>query len=147
MKVATRSSSDNMDWLESKGECPFRRENHMRSSRLLLPTFHPSFEHFCWWALVILLLASPSADAGRNAGADGKFSERKSSHFVLLQDVAIERYSGTSGSRRFERDVLEILEGARRSVGDLLGIRPRQRVVVVLYDPDDFDLRFADQFA
>jgi len=45
-------------------------------------------------------------------GADGRYDERRSSHFVLLQDVDIDRRSGWRGSRRFEIEVLDVLEAA-----------------------------------
>ena len=43
-------------------------------------------------------------------GADGKFSKRDSSHFVLFQDVDIDESAGLRGSRRFEQDVLEAFQ-------------------------------------
>jgi hypothetical protein len=92
-----------------------------------------------------LVAGAPSA-AARDRGADGKFAERSSSHFRLLQDVAIDRYHGPDGSRQFERDVLAILENAYRQVGEVLGIRPRQRVLVIVYDQDAFDGRFSQLF-
>jgi len=87
-----------------------------------------------------------STAGARDRGADGEFAERSSSHFRLLQDVAIDRYHGPEGSRQFERDVLAILEDAYRQVGDVLGIRPRQRVLVAVYDPEVFDGRFGRLF-
>jgi len=136
-----------MDWLESKGEKQIRPENHMYGSRRCRFESRGPLARFGYWMLLLLLLvASPAARADRNSGADGEFSERKSSHFTLLQDVAIDRYSGAAGSRRFERDVLAVLEKAHHRVGDLLGMRPRARVTVVLYDPAEFDRRFQDLF-
>ena len=96
--------------------------------------------------LLALLLAVPLALPARDRGADGKFSERRSSHFVLLQDVAIDRYSGLHGSLRFERDVLEILEDAYERVGKVLGLRPRNSVRVAIYDPGVFENRFESLF-
>jgi hypothetical protein len=96
--------------------------------------------------LLILLLVLPLWTVAGDRGADGRFSRRGSSHFQLLQDVAIERYSGPKGSRQFEIDVLEILEGAYRQVGDAIAIRPRTKMTVVVYDAADFDQRFGGQF-
>ena len=50
-------------------------------------------------ALILILVGGSGAAPCMAAGADGKFEERTSSHFRLLQDVAIERYSGRKGSR------------------------------------------------
>jgi len=97
-------------------------------------------------ALGAALTLSASGASARDRGADGKFAERSSSHFQLLQDVAIDRYHGPEGSLQFERDLLAILENAYRQVGDVLGIRPRQRVLVVVYDPGVFDTRFGRLF-
>ncbi len=55
-------------------------------------------------ALVALLLAGGAAARGR--GADGKFSQRTSSHFVLYQDVDIDESGGLRGSLRNEQEVL-----------------------------------------
>ena len=84
--------------------------------------------------------------AARDRGADGKFSERKSIHFQLYQDVAIDRFSGAGGSRQFEVSVLEILENAYGSVGQHIGLRPRTRIDVWIYDPAVFDQRFQNSF-
>ena len=94
--------------------------------------------------LALGLILAPATAGSR--GTDGKFSERKSSHFRLLQDVNIERYSGPKGSREFERDVLVVLENAYRQVGDAIGIRPRTDFAVVIYDPGVFDQNFASRF-
>ena len=94
---------------------------------------------------LLCLLAAP-ASAGRDSGADGQFSERKSRHFRLLQDVDIDRHSGISGSRQFERDVLRVLEGAYDEIGDSISIRPRAKVAVLIYDPEIFDQRFQSRF-
>ena len=75
-----------------------------------------------------LLNASPSF--ARDEGADGRFNQRVSSHFTLLQDVDIDRYSGPRGSREFEVRVLEILEEAYDAVGDDLSLRPRRKIAV-----------------
>jgi hypothetical protein len=95
-------------------------------------------------ALAVLLLAPPVS--ARDRGADGRFSKRTSSHFVLLQDVDIDESGGLRGSRRFEDDVLEVLEGAYRSVDALLGMRPRRPITVTVWDPGVFDARFAGLF-
>jgi hypothetical protein len=99
--------------------------------------------------LMLVLCAAPASPAwagSRGSGADGQFSERKSSHFRLLQDVDIDRYSGVHGSRRFEQDVLVVLEAAYGEVGDTLAIRPRRELAVVVYDPEIFDQRFGGLF-
>ena len=92
------------------------------------------------------VLLTSIARAGRDSGADGRFSQRLSSHFKLYQDVDIDRYSGPSGSRQFERDVLSVLESAYRQVGDVLRIRPKQPIQVVIYDREIFDQQFSDLF-
>lgn len=96
--------------------------------------------------LILTLCAAPALAGSRGDGADGQFSERKSSHFRLLQDVDIDRYSGVHGSRQFERDVLIVLEAAYREIGNALAIRPRSEMAVVIYDPDVFDQRFSGLF-
>jgi len=90
-----------------------------------------------------VLLAAPQAQA---RGADGHFEERSSSHFLLLQDVAIDRSGGFYGSRRFEREVLAELERAYEKLDALLGLRPERRIQVVVYDPARFDAQFAGLF-
>ena len=92
-----------------------------------------------------LLVGSLPAEA-RNRGADGKFSERRSRHFVLRQDVAIDEYSGHRGSRQFELTVLESLETAYDALGNLVGIRPGRPVEIFVYDPAIFDAEFAGLF-
>lgn len=96
------------------------------------------------WALVVAGTAFPAA--GRDRGADGHFSQRTSSHFTLLQDVDIDRYHGRDGRRAFERNVLEVLEDAYRQTGEVLGIRPRRSIQVVVYDGQDFERQFAGLF-
>ena len=62
------------------------------------------------WALLwIAILGASIATADR--GADGEYDERRSSHFTLYQDVDIDQTSGFYGSRRFELQVLDVLEG------------------------------------
>lgn len=97
-------------------------------------------------ALSVALAAGAFTPAARGAGPDGKFDERGSSHFRLLQDVGFERYSGPRGARAFERAVLEALEAAYRQVGDAIAVRPRARVAVVIYDSAAFDERFGGIF-
>ena len=96
--------------------------------------------------LILGLILAPAVAQPRGRGADGNFSERKSSHFRLLQDVDIDRYSGPRGSRQFERDVLAVLESAYRQVADGVGIRPRTDFAVVIYDPNVFDQNFSSRF-
>ena len=97
-------------------------------------------------ALILILVGGSGAAPCMAAGADGKFEERTSSHFRLLQDVAIERYSGREGSRAFERGVLQVLEAAYRQLGDAIGIRPRSRITVILYDGAVFEQQFGHRF-
>jgi hypothetical protein len=96
-------------------------------------------------ALLLVLPATPG-HARRDRGADGKFEKRESSHFVLYQDVDIDRTSGFHGSRRFENQVLQVLEGAYDQLDDLLGMRPSRRLEVMVYDPGIFDANFAGVF-
>jgi hypothetical protein len=91
-----------------------------------------------------LALALPIGAAER--GVDGDFETRRSRHFLLLQDVAIDNYTGPSGSRRFERDVLAVLEQSWRDVRDALGIEPRGRTRVVVYDAAVYERDFARLF-
>jgi hypothetical protein len=89
-------------------------------------------------------LALPAAAHAR--GADGRFEQRESSHFVLHQDVAIDEAGGFHGSRRFEQQVLDELEGAYDQLDQWLGLRPRRKIDVVVYDPAAFDAAFAGAF-
>jgi hypothetical protein len=84
--------------------------------------------------------------AARDRGADGQFSKRSSSHFVLFQDVDIDRASGWRGSDRFERDVLAVLESAYDQLDSALGLRPPRAIRVLVYDPSIFDAQFAGLF-
>ncbi len=95
--------------------------------------------------LAVLLLAPSSSDA-KNRGADGNFQKRESSHFVLYQDVDIDRSSGFHGSRRFENSVLAVLEDAYDALDASLGLRPPRRIEVMVYDPALFDAQFAGSF-
>ena len=67
-------------------------------------------------ALAALLLAlgsvvAVSGASARDRGADGNYEKRTSSHFVLYQDVDIDRSSGLRGSRAFEQRVLARISG------------------------------------
>ena len=93
-----------------------------------------------------LLCALFSSASARNDGADGHFEKRTSPHFVLYQDVDIDRSSGFRGSRRFEKQVLAILEQAYTSLDNLLGLRPERPLTVVIYDPRIFDDAYGGLF-
>lgn len=97
-----------------------------------------------------LLLAALCFGVGQSAlagaGADGRFEARSSRHFRLLQDVAIDHYTGPSGTRAFERQLLEVLEHAYRELGNSLELRPRSKVVVTVWDPQVFDSRLGPRF-
>lgn len=95
--------------------------------------------------LCALLLVAGNAQA-RNDGADGKFEKRESSHFILLQDVDIDETGGFHGSRHFETQVLANLEDAYDRLDQYLGLRPRRKIEVMIYDPAIFDRRFAGLF-
>ena len=93
--------------------------------------------------LALFLVASAYAE-GR--GADGQFERRSSSHFDLFQDVDIDRTGGFHGSRRFEQEVLDELEGAYDKLDKLLSLRPERRISVIVYDPERFDAEFRGLF-
>ncbi len=95
---------------------------------------------------LLLALLLGVAAAARDRGADGRFDERRSSHFVLYQDVDIDRTGGARGSVQFEREILAALEGAHDSLDRYLGLRPRRPVQVWLYDPGVFDQTFGGLF-
>jgi hypothetical protein len=97
-------------------------------------------------ALLATLVVFVVPDCAAARGADGEWSERASSHFVLLQDVAIDRRSGFHGSVRFEREVLEVLEAAHDRLHAYLGLKPVREITVQIYDPAVFDARFAGLF-
>jgi hypothetical protein len=82
------------------------------------------------------------ADA-RARGSDGRFDARRSTHFLLRQDVAIDQRTGPSGARQFEREVLRVLEAGYDQLDARLGLRPRRRLEVSIYDPVRFDARYA----
>jgi len=98
-------------------------------------------------ALFTLLFAfTASAPLARDRGADGNWSTRRSSHFELFQDVALARYSGPDGSRAFEIAVLAALESAHERVREGLGVEPRARTRVFVYDPVVFDASYSARF-
>ncbi|MEE3331848.1 MAG: hypothetical protein VX246_13355 [Myxococcota bacterium] len=99
-----------------------------------------------WVCVVLFIAGSPTPSLALGGGADGEFEKRVSSHFVLYQDVDIDQTGGLRGSRNFENRILETLEGAFRLVDTLLGLRPRRAIYVTVYDPTDFDARFAGLF-
>ena len=103
--------------------------------------FTPSLALFA--LLFGIVSSSPLA---HDRGADGHWSVRRSSHFELLQDVALEHYSGPGGSRAFEIAVLAALESAHQRVRDGLGVEPRTRVRVFVYDPAVFDDAYSARF-
>jgi hypothetical protein len=92
--------------------------------------------------LAALLLALGALPAAAERGADGRFDVRSSPHFLLRQDVDIDRQTGIRGSHRFERDVLAVLEAAYDRLEENLGLRPRRRIEVLVYDPAVFDTTF-----
>ncbi len=96
------------------------------------------------FAACVIILAPPIAAHAR--GADGEFEERRSSHFVLHQDVAIDEAGGFRGSRRFEQQVLDELERAYDELDHWLALRPRRRIDVLVYDPARFDAAFGGAF-
>lgn len=96
--------------------------------------------------VVGLAVVVPLAAHALGGGADGKYEKRTSSHFVLYQDVDIDRTSGLRGSRRFEQDVLAALETAYEQVDARLGMRPRRPITVTVHDPGIFDQRFSGLF-
>ncbi|MCH2170330.1 hypothetical protein MK489_06080 [Myxococcota bacterium] len=104
---------------------------------------------FRWLNCSISILGMVSivwAAQAMDRGADGRFDKRESAHFVLLQDVDIDETSGLRGSRRFEQEVLQVLESAYERIDDLLGLRPSRRIKVTIYDPAVFDAQFAGLF-
>jgi hypothetical protein len=109
---------------------------------MLVVTRRPGFP----LAVLAFALLAASGIRAAERGADGHFETRRSNHFQLFQDVAIDAYTGARGSRRFEHDVLEALEGAWRDVSDVLAIAPRGRTRVVVYDAGVYDAEFARRF-
>ena len=98
------------------------------------------------WSIAACLAFVLAAPAALGDGADGRFEKRTSSHFVLFQDVDIDDHHGIRGSRRFEQDVLAVLEDAHDRLDAMLGLRTRRPITVVVYDPRIFDARFAGLF-
>jgi hypothetical protein len=96
--------------------------------------------------LLVVALCQTLPVSARDRGADGNFDKRTSSHFVLFQDVDIDRTSGFRGSRRFEKQVLETLEKAYDKLDEALGLRPSRKLEVVVYDPRVFDHHFGGRF-
>lgn len=96
----------------------------------------------CLAGCLLIAGAAPAKDRG----ADGTFEKRVSSHFVLFQDVDIDRASGFRGSRRFENQVLETLESAYDELDEALGLRPPRRLEVRIWDPGIFDSEFGGLF-
>ena len=97
-------------------------------------------------ALPLCSLLWAGASAALDRGADGKFDQRRSIHFKLLQDVDLDHATGRNGTRVFEREVLSELERAYERVRKTFDIRPRSDIKVVIYDPTVFDATFADHF-
>ena len=96
--------------------------------------------------LAAFALGAAPAAARAAGGADGRFDDRRSAHFLLREDVAIDRRTGPQGAKRFQHDVLEVLERGYDLLDDTLGLRPRRRIEVEIYDPQLFDARFAGLF-
>lgn len=97
-------------------------------------------------ALIAALLAVAGPGAAADRGADGSFEKRTSAHFVLFQDVDIDQTGGFGGSRRFEQGVLDVLERGYDALERHLGLRPAQKIRVVIYDPAIFESEFAGLF-
>lgn len=106
-----------------------------------------AFRRGCALVALIPSLFVVAAFAGAEGrGADGRFEERTSSHFVLFQDVDIDETGGFRGSRRFEKQVLDELELAYDRLDSNLGLRPPRRIEVWVYDPVIFDRQFGGRF-
>jgi len=97
-------------------------------------------------ACAAALAVFASFASAKDRGADGQFDKRSSAHFLLLQDVGIPESGGFNGSRRFEEEVLDELEGAYSALQSQLGMRPNRRIEVVIDDPALFDQQFAAAF-
>jgi hypothetical protein len=95
---------------------------------------------------ILVQLLYPAPSFARERGADGKFEDRQSAHFILYQDVDINQHSGLYGSDRFEREVLGVLEEAYDLVLKDLDWKPLRRVTVVIYDDQVFEDKFAGLF-
>jgi hypothetical protein len=97
-------------------------------------------------AALVALLAAPALALERGDGADGRFAERRSSHFVLRQDVDLDDYHGPHGALAFERQVLAVLEEAHDALDARLGLRAPRPLEVHVWDPAVFDATFAGLF-
>ncbi len=113
-----------------------RRKGEIAKSRYTRPMRATAFAGL---GLAVLLAFS-------SARADSGWNERSSSHFKLYEAVGFARYSGPDGSRAFERAVLDSLEAAHDSVRDTLGVAPRNKVSVYVYEPTEFDAAFSSRF-
>ena len=162
MKVVTRIPSDNIDAPERKGEGRIshgvRTEGGNGMRRVARRTTRAAVLIVTCLLTCVGTVAQPAVFDGRFLGRtavldgrfhrrDGGFNERRSAHFRLYQDVAIERYAGPRGWRRFELRLLEILERAYDQVGDLLGIWPGHEISVVVYSAEVFDSKYGSAFA
>lgn len=94
----------------------------------------------------LLLAFAVTPASARDRGADGRFDQRRSAHFLLRQDVDLDVRSGPRGARAFERAVLDALEEGYGQLDDLLGLRPRRRLEVVIYDPAIFEDTYGGRF-
>ena len=95
---------------------------------------------------MVVLFGFVAVAGAEGRGADGRFEERTSSHFVLYQDVDIDESGGFRGSRRFEKQVLDELELAYDRLDANLGLRPPRRIEVWVYDSAIFDQQFGGRF-
>ncbi len=95
---------------------------------------------------LFVVLGRPDAATALDGGADGRFEKRTSAHFVLKQDVDIDRNSGLRGSDRYEREVLRVLENAFVKLDADLGLRPKRKLYVYIHDAALFDQQFAGVF-
>lgn len=103
------------------------------------------------WEMAIRGLAVPvlialAAVSLSSRADEGRFRERRSTHFLLLQQVSVDEHAGPHGSRRFERDVLAVLESAYDAVRSTLGIAPSESIRVIVYDPAVFDRDLGGSF-
>ena len=86
---------------------------------------------------LLQLLAPP-----RVSSAADRFEQGRSSHFMLYQVADTAHRTGPSGSKSFERELLQSLESARELLAKLLDLVPRRSITVVIYDPQVFDRDF-----
>ena len=92
------------------------------------------------------LMMPPMSLAIGDSGADGKFEQRDSFHFRLFQDVDLDESGGLRGSRHFEQQTLQELEGAYDRLDALLNLRPERKIDVYVWDADIFAARFQGLF-